>query len=96
MPDYAGRVGDIRRPGTCEINGPDKKNFLAMAINSNMNVGGGESRGTISRNYEGVGNPSVYPYFHWLFRLALRGDGLPFQRLSSKRAADSQYTGSGW
>ena len=26
----------------------------------------GESQGTISRNYEAVGNPSVYPYFEWL------------------------------
>jgi hypothetical protein len=68
---------------------PDRKNFLAMSIQSDMKAGG-ESQGTISRNYEGVGNPSVYPYFERLFRPALRGHGLSFQRISSKRAADSQ------
>ena len=66
-----------------------------MTIDSDMKAGG-ESLGTISRNYEGVGISSVYPYFQQLFRLALRGHSLPFQRISSKCAADSQHTSCGW
>jgi hypothetical protein len=76
-------------PGCSRNKWPDEKNFLAMSIQSDMKAGG-ESQGTISRNYEGVGNPSVYPYFERLFRPALRGHGLPFQWISSKRAADSR------
>jgi hypothetical protein len=68
---------------------PDKKNFLAMPIQSDMKTGG-ESQGTISRNYEGVGNPSVYPYFERLFRPALRGHGLLFQRDSGECSGYSQ------
>ena len=41
---------------------PRKKSFLAIGIDSDMKTGG-ESLGTISRNYEGVGNPSVYLLF---------------------------------
>ena len=67
-----------------------------MRIDSDMNTGGGESLGTISRNYEGVGNLSVYLYFERLLRPVVRGDRLPFQRISSKRAADSRHTGCGW
>ena len=70
---------------------PDEKNFLAMSIQSDMKAGG-ESLGTISRNYEGVGSPSVYPYFERLLRPVLRGHGLPFQWIGSKRTADSQHT----
>src|SRR5205809_7744958 len=66
-----------------------------MTIDSDMKAGG-ESLGTISRNYEGVGISSVYPYFQRLFRLALRGHSLQFQRISSKRAADSRNTSCGW
>jgi len=68
---------------------PDEKNFLAMSIQSDMKAGG-ESLGTISRNYEGVGIPSVYSYFQRLFWLALRGHGLPFQWDSSERSVYSQ------
>jgi hypothetical protein len=57
---------------------PDKKNFLAMAIDSDMNGCGSISRGSRRRNYEGVGNPWVYCYFEWLFRFALLGHGVPF------------------
>ena len=55
-------------------------------IDSDMNAGGGESLGTISRNYEGVGNLSVYPYFERLLRPTLRGGRLPFRRQRSQRA----------
>ena len=65
------------------------KNLLAMAIDSDMKAGG-ESLGTISRNYEGVGIPSVYPYFEWPFRPALRGYGLSFQRDSGECSVNSQ------
>jgi hypothetical protein len=58
-------------------NGPDRKSFLVMRINPGMKAGG-ESPGTISRNYEGVGNPSVYLYFNRLFRPALRSHCLEF------------------
>jgi len=65
---------------------PKQKNFLAMAIDSDMKAGG-VSPGTISRNYEGVGkNPSIYPYFERLCRPALRSRGLPFRRQRSQRA----------
>src|SRR5206468_11360594 len=56
----------------------DKKNFLAMPIHSDMKAGG-VSRGSMCRNYEGVGHSSVYLYFERLFRPALRGHGLSFQ-----------------
>ncbi len=61
-----------------------------MGINSNMNVGGGESLGTRSRNYEGVGNPSLYLYFGRLFGPALRGHGLLFQRDGGECSVYSQ------
>src|SRR5437870_5984750 len=69
--------------GACEINGPDEKNFLAMAINSNMNAGGA-SRGSISRNYESCRDASAYAHFERLFRSALRGHGLSFRRDSGE------------
>ena len=75
---------------TCKKNGPRHEKLLAMTINSNMNVGGGVSLGTISRNYESVGNRSVYPYFERLLRPALRRDGLPFQRNSGECSVYSQ------
>ena len=74
---------------------PRKKSFLVIGIESDMKAGG-VSLGTISRNYEGVGNPSVYSYFERLFRPALRGHRLSFRRISSKRAADSRHTSCGW
>ena len=73
----AGDFGWGLSMGACEINGVNKKNLLAMAIHSDMKAGG-VSLGTISRTYEGVGNPSVYSYFERLLRPGLRGDGLPF------------------
>jgi hypothetical protein len=61
-----------------------------MPIQSDMKTGGA-SLGTISRGYEGVGkNPSVYPYFERLFRAALRGHGLLFQRDSGECSGYSQ------
>jgi hypothetical protein len=49
-----------------------------MTIDSDMKAGG-ESQGTISRSYEGVGkNPSVYPYLERLFWAALRSHRFPF------------------
>jgi len=74
----AGKTLDGFVGGTCENKWPDKKNLLAMAIDSDMKAGG-LSQGTISRNYEGVGHSSVYPYFERLFRSTLRGYGLSFQ-----------------
>jgi len=63
---------------------PDKKNFLAMPIHSDMKAGG-LSRGTISRGYEAVGkNPSVYLYFERRLRLARLGYGLSFRRDSGE------------
>jgi hypothetical protein len=75
--------------GTCKNKWPDKKNLLAMAIDSDMKAGG-VSQGTISRNYEGVGSPSVYPYFQRLFGLAMRGHYLRFQRISGQCSVHSQ------
>jgi hypothetical protein len=63
-----------------------RKNLLAMKIEPDTKDGSGASRGSISRIYEGVGNPSVYPYFEWLFRAALWRHGLPFQRSRSQCA----------
>src|SRR5439155_24738320 len=68
---------------------PDKKNLLAMAINSNMNAGGA-SRGSISRNYERYRDAFACPVFGRLFRLALRGDGLLFQRVRGECSVYSQ------
>jgi hypothetical protein len=68
---------------------PDKKNFLAMPIHSDMKAGG-VSLGTISRGYEGVGHSSVYPYFERLFRSTLRGHGLFFQWDSGECSVYSQ------
>ena len=57
-----------------------------MAIDSDTNQRG-ESRGLIRRSYESVGkNPSVYSYFERLLRPALRGHGLPFQRVGGECA----------
>ena len=86
MQDFAARVRDIRRPETCENKWPDKKNLLAMAIVSDMKAGG-ESPGSISRSYEGVGNRFLCLYFDRRLRSALRSHGLPFQRIGSKRAS---------
>jgi hypothetical protein len=76
-------------PGCLRNKWPEKKNLLAKPIHSDMKAGG-VSPGTISRNYEGVGSFSVYRYFERVVRPALRGHGLPFQWISSKRAADSR------
>jgi hypothetical protein len=82
---------------TCELNSSETEKFfkknqkrikylLAMKINSGTN-GGGASRGSISRSYEGVGkNPSVYPYFERLFRPAVRGCRLSVRRVGGERA----------
>ena len=56
-----------------------------MAIDSDTNQGGA-SRAAISRNYENDRNPSVYSYFERRFRSALRGHGLPFQRVGGECA----------
>jgi hypothetical protein len=62
------------------------KKLLAMTIDSDTNEGR-RIAGSISRSY-GVGeNPSVYSYFERLFRPALRGDGLPFQRVGGECAS---------
>jgi hypothetical protein len=67
-----------------------QKDLLAMTIESDTGDGCGVSRGSISRNYESVGILSVYPYFKWLLRSALRGHRLPFQRDSGERSVYSQ------
>ena len=85
----AGKTLDGFVGRTCENKWPDKKNLLAMAIDSDMK-GGGVSPGSISRNYEGVGDRSVYFYFARLFRPALRGHGLSFQRDSGECSVYSQ------
>jgi hypothetical protein len=73
--------------GGLEINCPNSEISLAMTIGSDMNSSCGGSRGSIRRNYEGVGeNLTVYSYFERLFRPALRGDGLPFQWVGGERA----------
>jgi hypothetical protein len=69
--------------GTCKINGPKEKNLLAMKIDPGMKDGGGASRGSITRIYEGVGNP-VYLHFEWLLRAALWRHRLLFQRIGSQ------------
>jgi hypothetical protein len=59
---------------------PEQKKLLAMTIDSDTNKGGA-SRGTISRNCENAWNHSVYSAFERLFRAALWGEDLPFQRV---------------
>jgi hypothetical protein len=67
-------------------NGPNREILLAMTIDSDIKDGGA-SRGSISPNYENLGkNPSVYPYYERLFGPALRGYGLPFQRVGDECA----------
>jgi hypothetical protein len=75
----------------CEINGLNKKikKLLAMTIDSDTNEGR-RIAGSISRSYESVGNPAVYRYFERLFRPALRGHGLLFQRVGGECAGHSQ------
>src|SRR5437667_675083 len=60
---------------------PDKKNLLVMAIDSDMKAGG-VSRGSVSRNYERYRDAFACPVFGHLFRLALRGHGLPVRRIT--------------
>src|SRR6266487_5434471 len=67
-----------------------RKKLLAMKVISDINDPCGESLGSISRDYECVGHSSVYPYFGRLFRPALRGYGLSFQRDSGKCSVYSQ------
>jgi hypothetical protein len=63
------------------------KNLLAMKIRPDTNDGGGASRGSINRSYEGVGkNPSLCPYFERPLLAAMRGHGLPFQRIGGECA----------
>jgi hypothetical protein len=77
-------------PGCLRNKWPEKKNLLAKPIHSDMKAGG-ESPGTISRNYEGVGKrPCVYPHFERLLRPALRGCRLPFQRNAAECSVYSQ------
>ena len=56
-----------------------------MTIDADTNQGDA-SRAAVSRTYENDRNPSVYLYFEQLFRPALRGDGLPFQRVGGECA----------
>jgi hypothetical protein len=67
-----------------------QKKLLAMTIASDTNERGGLSPGSISRNYEGVGNSSVCPYFGRLLRPALRGRRLQFRRDSGQCSVYSQ------
>ena len=50
-----------------------------MAIDSDTNADGKNGR-----------NPSVYSDFEWLFRPALRGHGLSFQRVGGECAGFAQ------
>jgi hypothetical protein len=68
---------------------PEQKNLLARVTNSDTNDGGA-SRGSISRNCENIRNPSVYADFERLFSPALRGHGLPIQRLGGEHPIHSQ------
>jgi len=61
--------------------------MLAMKVCPDINEGGGASRGSICRSYEGVEkNPSAYPYFDRRLRSALRGHRLLFEWLAGKCA----------
>jgi hypothetical protein len=65
----------------------NRKILLAIEIPSDINDRGGVSRGSISRNYEGVGkDPSVHPYFERLDSPALRSYRLSFRRVGCKCA----------
>src|SRR5437016_505430 len=55
----------------------------------------GESRGPpMSRNFEKDRDAIACPVFGHLFRLTLRGDGLPFRRISNKRSVHSRHPGA--
>lgn len=71
--------------GCVRSNWPEQKKLLAMTIGSDMNEHGA-SRGSISRNCENTWSHSVYAAFERLSRPALRGGGLPFQRVGGECA----------
>jgi hypothetical protein len=56
-----------------------------MRIGSDSYDRGGLSPGSVSRGYVGK-NPFVYPFFEWLFRFTVRGDGLPVRRIGGECA----------
>jgi len=83
-PDKIGRILDgAYRRGACENKWPQQKNLLAMTIDSDRKEHGA-SRGTISRSCENACCHSVYSALERLFRSAVRGHGLPFQRLGGE------------
>jgi hypothetical protein len=64
--------------GAYEINCQKQKILVAMTIKSDTKNSCGVSPGSISRNYEGVGDFSVYPYFGLFLQPALRGYRVQF------------------
>jgi len=67
-------------------NSPEQRILLAMTIDSDIHDGGSASPGSISRRYESVGNPFVYPYFKRFSRTPLRGHGFRVKRVAGECA----------
>ena len=77
----------------CKKNGPGRKRVLAMIFMSDTNNGVRRPLSTCLRREKDY---CLYSDFDRFLRSALRGHGLPFRRISSKRTVYSQRTGCGW